>query len=665
LREPLLSAILILAEDGTILETSGDASLFLAAGEREARGKQLSQVGPELQRVLGGLLRRAARGRAVENYAFPFKVGRRLMPMRASAAPYPLAGTGKTGVLLNLRSREEREAPAPPARVARPRTLPIPGLLDDVEAAIPDEQEALADPVCLLDAEGHILRANAAFCRILGAEGEDELRGQRLAGRLEREEDVVNLLQALETARLAPWRGEFILRTGEGKRSVLSVTITLLRGIRGIERGFLVVGRDHTDRFRRWEEMEREASGLRRALEEAPYALICGRGESIVCANREAALLLGVPRERLEGMGLRDALGEEGADTLRGLLGGKEGGRPAEGETFTRRGQRGAEKTLRIRVRQMEPTAYGIDYVAGLEDLSDALELEGRVEGAERASRFLEGLSRAFSAPEEDEAVRECLEAFMELTAAGAGAFYRLEGEDLVPLCWRGFERDLAMGVDAWRVRPNRLPAGGWTWLEPPAGEGIRREEAPTPAYLRELDDFLAAHRREAGDRVLILLPSWRGRVKGLLALAVGVGRGLPYGAEDVLGPGLTLAGYLLAATAGTAEEAEKAETEGSAVEPGHLSPQAAGAAGSARGRGFSTAPETETVDLLRHRLSTSLTSVRGFAQLFEEGDMGEDEWREAAKGLREAVDRLIGEIGAAVTKIRPRQEGKGGEPGL
>ncbi len=615
--EPLISAVFIFSEEGVILEASGDCRIFLKAGEREFKGKSLPQAGPELQRVLGGPLRRAARGRSVENYAFPFKVGKRIMPMLASAAPYPLAGQGKVGVLLKIRSREERPDLQGRAATHRPLPLPIPGLLDLEEHGLGEDPDVFDDPLCVLDSEGRILRANAAMCRVLGAD-ESGLRGSRFSELLEGEGDAHVFEQALETVRLAPWRGELGLKTREGGTAVLSVTVTRLKDAKGALGGFLANCRDITAFRLREEEREKETAGLGARLEQAPCPIICGRGQTITFANREAGSLLGIPSERLRGMSLRDALGEEGAEVVSGLLQGKVDGLSEAGRAgrFTRRGPRGMEMVLRVKVVITPSRESVVEYEACLEDLTITETLRERAEEAGRLGRFLKGMGRAFSTVGDNEALRECLDAFMALTGAAAGALYLLEGEEMIKAYERGFSAGTSAERASWRVRPNRFNAALRAWAEPLRIDCGAGDEARRLAFLRESEGFLAAHQREGCDRLLLVPLRSRKGARGLMVLALKSGDLLSVSAEGVLEDGLALAARLMGSEKNEGDEGEE---------------------GAVR--------LEETMGHIRHRLSTPLTCLRGFAQMLVEEGVDEETRAEAAEGLCRAVDGIVDEL--------------------
>ncbi len=111
MREPLISATFILDSDLLIIEAIGDAEVFLGCDKKDALGRPLAQVSVELDHMLKGIIEKAGRGRGVENYALAYKVERRLVALRVSAIPYPLAALGKTGILVTLISTEDKPNP--------------------------------------------------------------------------------------------------------------------------------------------------------------------------------------------------------------------------------------------------------------------------------------------------------------------------------------------------------------------------------------------------------------------------------------------------------------------------------------------------------------------------------------------------------------------------
>jgi PAS domain S-box-containing protein len=625
LREPLVSATFVLEPDGTILDAAGDARAFLGAGAKESISRRLGQVSPELQRSLGGLLEKAARGKGVEDYALAFKVGKRLLPMRAAAVPYPLPAQGSTGILLSIRSLEEKPAAARAVGDGKALRLPIPGLEDE---GSPEELDGFADPLCVLDQEGRLDYANPAMARLLEM-GQEELRGTLFSDWLAREEAVPELEPILETARLAPWRGELELRGAGGGTASLLFTFSPLRGRGEGVRAVLAYGMDLGEFRRAQRQWEDEAVRLRGLLQGAGFPLLaCTREGFITHANREAAELLGLPLERMARLRLHEVLGEEGARVLQGLMDGEPG--PATGgAVFTRSERGGGEKALWIEVRPLAGKDGAQECAVTLEDRTARLALEERAAQAGRLVRFLDGVAGALSGHGEGgNAWEPLMQALLEMAGAEAGALYVFEEDSAVPLCVRGLGEGGAGGNQAWRIRPNRL-----VLLKEAAVEALdldgggAAEDARSPsALLRDWEGFRLAHLKEGSAGRLVLLRR-RGEAVGMLVLSGG--RVSRAGGEDsALRAGLALAGALLGLTA-----------PGSAVE----------GAGRSEGRKEGTAdggPATgragdDTLERLRHMLSTPLTYIRGFAQMLVEEGLEEDQRREAARNVFEGADRL------------------------
>jgi len=284
-----LSASLLLDEQGKVIDGNRDAEILLGSPLEEARKVPLEKLNPALYQVLKDLLEKARRGRGVENYAFAYKLGRRLTRLMASVTPYPLEALGSVGTLITVRGEAARH-PAPPREAEE---VSIPEAKGDLHGLL----QLLPEPIFILDGEGNLVFANRSLCDLLGQEAEEVL-GRPLSFFLGRGHPPGTVERLLEASLLSPWRGELQLQRADGNRVSLRATCSLfpLRGEGGDR--FLFLAWDCGDEVRLRREREGEIRRLWGLLDATGLAFIAFTPDRRITAfNGMAEEVLGVSRE--------------------------------------------------------------------------------------------------------------------------------------------------------------------------------------------------------------------------------------------------------------------------------------------------------------------------------------------------------------------------------
>lgn len=632
MREPLISATFILDSDLLIIEAIGDAEVFLGCDKQDALNRPLAQVSVELGHMLKGIIEKAGRGRGVENYALAYKVGRRLVSLRASAIPYPLAALGKTGILVTLISPEEK--PEPLAEKSREREIPVPlpGLAEEREVARSEDLAAFADPVFILDQGGGIVFANLPFQKLLDA-GWDELRSSHLASWLTMDEPRQVVEQIIETVRLVPWRGELHLRTRAGREVVLSITFSLLKEGKKQSGGVLGYAKDFTELRRLGREKDSEETRSWGLLERVPGSLFAFTpDERVTFWNREAERTFSLSAGRAAGMGLEEILGRENGERVRELM-GRASSAQGQAETLLRlvdRHQR--ERILRVRAAVLD-TGEGreVEYVAVAEDLT---EMKGLEADKRSIAGTMEFLARCIAVGAKAGASEELLAGFLgeveSLMGVAAGAVYRIENDYMEIISFRGYSEGFAKKAGRLRIRPNRMEV-----LEAQAGLLLDLGGDPSPdnttsirIFFRDWDDYRQAQLEEGHLQYLLLPLKTEDAYLGMLVLA---GFPSPQVDEEHLRAVARALPWLSLAMRRPSSEEEEEEAP-----PPLL--------------------DDETRRRLAHELSTPLTYVRGFAQLLasERGQLDPAVLEEMIDNIDQGTARLVEIVGNYLPQPAP-----------
>ncbi len=628
MKEPLISSTFILDSDEVILEAMGDAEAFSGGDAQGALNRPLSEVNPELGRMLKGLLEKAGRGRGVENYALAYRLGKRLVALQVSAIPYPLAALGKTGILVTLVSQEEKATRSSAQPEEREMPLPLPGMAEVREVYREEDLAAFADPLFILDPDGNLTFANLPFQKLLGA-GWEELRSSHLSSWMASAEPRKVVEQIIETVRLVPWRGELEMRARDGREVLLNVTFSALKEGKGKPGGFLGCAKDFTELRRLWREKESEKARAAAILRNAPCGLIAFTGDGRVTLwNRAAEKLLSVSTERAVGMSLEDFLGTENQEKVRELVERASAGQ-AEAETaLSLAGAHGLQRLLRLRAAALD--RGGRKETECVVTVEDVTELEAAREGAERSDRALGFLSRCaalgLQAGPGEETPDAFLRELVDFTEAMAGALYALGEEGAELRSFQGFSEDFAIKAARLRIRPNRLDM-----LEAKAGEVLDLGEFQAPddttslrVLFRDWDAYRQASLEEGHDLQLLLPLKDGDAVVGMLVLA-----GFPSTrlSEEQLLAVLKALPWL--------QLAPRGEEAGGPAAP---------------------AFDDEAMRRMAHEISSPLTYVRGFAQLLaDEMDQLDPEMlREAIGNLDTGTARLVEIVGRYLPQPPP-----------
>ena len=424
----ILRASFLLDGEDRVLEGNRDAEILLERPLEEVRKMPLQAANPALYSSLKDLLAKTKRGRGVENYALAYKVGKQLMRLNVSIAPYPLEALGVTGSLVSIttagarpaRVRKEVEvAGAAGVETRKPVTAP---------AADPlSLMDHLGEPAFLLDAEAVFLRANEAMCRLLGHDREDVL-GRPMAFFLAGEEAKKALEYLGETVHAGPWRGELEFHRPDGSTSWMLATVSLWE--EEGKRCLLGVGTDFTVQARVNREREEELKRVWTLLENAEAALVCFTPDHrITLLSRSAERLLGTTRDRAIGAALPELFPAEARQEVAAILDRAVSGERVEGVevSLVKKGRRVLSLSTKPAFVETERAR---EYMLLLRDvtreLSEAEKAERMLEASRCGERVLEQATRSASS---QEFLERCLAVLEEEIGGKASAAFVFKGD--------------------------------------------------------------------------------------------------------------------------------------------------------------------------------------------------------------------------------------------
>ncbi len=449
-----LYASFLLDGEGRVLEGNRDAEVFLEKPLEEVRKVPLQQANPSLYTALKELLAKTRRGRGVEDYALAYKVGKRLMRLNISIAPYPLEAMGTTGSLVTITTPGPRYFPE--KRVSGVAEEAPSAAMEAVKGDIRAFLDGLPEPAFLLDRESVCIYVNQAMCAAVG-HGEDDLLGRPLSFFLAREKAKKALDYLPEAVHAAPWRGELEFSRADGATSFIAVTVSFM----GEEEAPLIgLGRECTAESRINREREDELKRVWNLLEGAEAALVCFTPDfRVSLISHSAEELLRTTRDRAIGTPLPDLFPAAAREEVTAVLERTVSGESVEGAEV----RMGDKKEARVLSLHSKPAreARGrrrefmllLREVTGQE--SAAVAAEALLEASRRRERILEAAVRSRGL---DDFLENCLALLEEeLAFTSAAAFLVEEGSALLR-AWHnlsGEEREIlrALGLRPGHVR--------------------------------------------------------------------------------------------------------------------------------------------------------------------------------------------------------------------
>ena len=515
-----LYASLLLDGEDRVLEGNRDAEVFLEKPLEEVRKVPLQQANPALYTALKELLAKTRRGRGVEDYALAYKVGKRLMRLNISIAPYPLEAMGTTGSLVTIATPGPRYAPEKQgAGVAE--KAPSPVAMQAVKGDIQAFLDSLPEPAFLLDRESVCIYVNQAMCAAVG-HGEDDLVGRPLSFFLAREKAKKALDYLPEVVHAAPWRGELEVSRADGATSFVAVTVSFLG--EGEEALLLGLGRECTAEARINRERDDELKRVWSLLEGAEAALVCFTPDfRVTLISHSAEELLRTTRDRAIGTPLPDLFPASVREEVASVLERTVSGESVEGAEI-RVGDRKEVKVLALHSKPTrEARGRRREFMLLLREItgedSAVVAMEGLLEAARRRERILEAAVRS-TGP--DDFLDGCLALLEEELACASSAAFLLEGESAGLRASRNLSGEEREVLRVLGLRPGHARVcQGLRILTVAVQGGVPRDGWDELISCLEGADVLVPILRERRWRSLTVIPLREGEtVAGFLALA-------------------------------------------------------------------------------------------------------------------------------------------------
>ncbi|MBC7247648.1 MAG: PAS domain-containing protein [Actinobacteria bacterium] len=619
-----LHASLLLDGEERILEGNRDAEVFLEKPLEQVRKVPLQQANPSLHAALKELLAKTRRGRGVEDYALAYKVGKRLMRLNISIAPYPLEALGATGSLVTITTPGPRYVPEKREPVAAEGAPPP---VKAVKGDIREFLDGLPEPAFLLDRESVCVYVNQAMCDAVG-HGEEDLLGRPLSFFLAREKAKKALDYLPEAVHAAPWRGELEFSREDGSTSFVAVTVSFLG--EGEEALLLGLGRECTAEARINRERDGELKRVWSLLEDAEAALVCFTPDlRVTLISHSAEELLRTTRDRAIGTPLPDLFPAAAREEVAALLQRVVAGERVEGVEL----RIGERKEVRVLSLQGKPAreARGrkrefmllVREVTGEDSAVTAM--EGLLEESRRRERILGAAVRSTGV---DDFLEGCLALLEEELACTSSAAFLVEEGSASLRAWRNLSGEERGVLRALGLRPGYARVcQGLRVLTVTVRGGVPREGWDEVISCVEKPDALVPVLRERRWRSLTVIPLRGGEgVAGFFVLAdCDAEKTAGVGEHSLASMGETAAGVLASLQERISREEEEKEAGG----------------GGAPGTG-TAAPQDPREDVAEPAgtgAAGALAEARDLEAAREEHDYFEIARR--LKGHEEAVDAL------------------------
>lgn len=404
-----LTASIILDDRLNIMEAGKGCEAFLGVAPELCRERLLEDVAPGLFALTRDLISKAAKGRAVENYAIPYKVEGRMAQVLVSAIPYPLSTLGINGVLVTFSTDLGGESAQETAEPAG-ETVEQPALFPRMEALA-----YLAEGVFLADLRGIISYANPAFAELTGYTAAG-LEGRAFEGLLTESYEKAAWERVLDMVRLSNWEGELQLASAAGQVIPVLISLSAVHDSVGGPLGVAAVVRDMRGAHALQAEKEMSLGRLWSLVDNSPAALICFTPDfRVTLWNGTAAGLWGWSADRVIGSDLFQLIDAGDREFLEGAV--RESGSQLYrgGIEIQALSANGESLSLRFKAARLEAGGASREWLLLVEKASEP----GAASGAP-ASVSREGRERLREAELELSALRGSQEARGELTRLAA-----------------------------------------------------------------------------------------------------------------------------------------------------------------------------------------------------------------------------------------------------
>ncbi len=308
-----LTASIILDDKHHIMEAGKGCEAFLGVAPEVCRERPLEEVAPKMFALIKDLLAKAVKGRAVENYAIPYKVDERMSPVLVSVIPYPLSTLGINGVLVTWTTDLGGESPAE-AEEAEGEAVEQPALWPRMEALA-----YLAEGVFLGDLRGVISYTNPVFEELTGYTAK-QLEGKPFGELLAEEYEKAAWERVLDMVRLSNWEGELHMVEAGGATVPVLVSLSAVRdsggplGVAAVVRDLRVTHALHAER-------ETSLGRLWSLVDGSPAALLCFTPDfRVTLWNEAASRLFGWSPDRIIGSDFMQLIDEGDREFLEGAL---------------------------------------------------------------------------------------------------------------------------------------------------------------------------------------------------------------------------------------------------------------------------------------------------------------------------------------------------------
>ncbi len=522
IKEGGLNASLLLDGEDRLLEANRDAEVFLEKPFEEVRKAGLAEANSSLYGALKELIAKTKRGRGVEDYALPYKLGKHLMRVNVSITPYPLDALGTTGSMITISTVEGRqvtERPEPKKEnIATPEKARERGNIWEF-------LHPLAEPAFLLDMEANFAYVNPIMSSLMGYSPEDMV-GRPLSFFINREEAKQALGCLVEAACAAPWKGEIEFGRADGGTVNILVTVDLAnkkaKGKAVKSDKLLGLGRDFTVEARIRKEREEELRRVWSLMEGVGVAVVCFTPDlRVTLLSDSACQLLRTTRDRAIGTSLPELFKGETAQEISNLMELALKGEEIKAAEIQFGQVKDRQRIFNVDVRlAFKAEGKSREYMLLMREATMELsEMEGAQFLLKTVQQKSELLEMAIRSQNLEWFLADCLGLLERETACSASAIFLLDEREALLKSSRGLDHGARAVLKALRLKPGYAKACDFERLKLEIHGGVPKKGWKETQRILDKTEPLLPLFRDKRWRNILVIPFKMGDTEGGIVL--------------------------------------------------------------------------------------------------------------------------------------------------
>ncbi|OFW58026.1 MAG: hypothetical protein A2W01_10615 [Candidatus Solincola sediminis] len=517
-----LKASLLLDGEDRLLEANRDAEVFLEKPFEEVRKAGLAEANHSLYVALKDLIAKTKRGRGVEDYALPYKLGKHLMRVNVSITPYPLDALGTTGSMITISTGEARGVVEKPE--AKKEIITTPEKPKE-RGNLWEFLHPLAEPAFLLDMEANFAYINPVMSSLMGYSPEDMV-GRPLSFFMHKEEAKLSLASLVEAACSAPWRGEIEFGRSDGGTVNIIVTVDLAnkkaKGKPIKSDKLLGIGRDFTVEARIRKEREEELRRVWSLMEGVGVAVACFTPDlRVTLLSDSACQLLRTTRDRAIGTLLPELFQGEATKEIADLVDLALKGEEVKGAEIQLGQAKDRQRVFNVDVKlgfktEGKPREYMVLMREATAELSEKEKARSGLLAVQQKSELLEMAVRSQNL---EWFLGDCLALLERETACSASTVFLLNEREALLKSSRGLDHGDRAVLKALRLKPGYVKVCDFTRLKLEIHGGVPKKGWKETQRILDKADALLPLFREKRWRNILIVPFKAGDMEGGIVL--------------------------------------------------------------------------------------------------------------------------------------------------